>query len=73
MKYAVVFLCVLGIGCMYLAYRLGYSNCRTDAADVEIQTVQNTIKTDTAIVQRVMSVSDLDNLDWLCGHHLRAD
>lgn len=73
MKYAILILVFLCCLCGYLAYRLGYSNCRTDTAGMEIQTMQTEIKTDKEIVQRVMSVPDADNLLWLRENWLRAD
>ncbi len=73
MKYAILILVFLCCLCGYLAYRLGYSNCRTDTADTEIQTMQTEIKTDKEIVQRIMSVPDDANLNWLLSTYRRAD
>ncbi len=73
MKYAILILVFLCCLCGCLAYRLGYSNCRTDTTATEIQTMQTEIKTDKEIVQRVMSAADRDNLQWLCQSWKRAD
>ncbi len=73
MKYAILILVFLCCLCGCLAYRLGYSDCRTDTAGMEIQTMQNEIKTDKEIVQRVMSIPDDANLNWLLSTYRRAD
>ena len=73
MKYAIVILVVLfGSGC-YLAYRLGVSDCRKNTAESEAEQTQAVSRVDAEIVQRVMSVPDGDNLDWLLQNWCRAD
>ena len=73
MKYAIVILVIMfGCGC-YLAYRLGVSDCRTDSAESAVEQVQTVSRVDAEIVQRVMSVPDGDNLDWLLQNWRRED
>lgn len=73
MKYAIVILVVLFGGGCYLAYRLGVSDCRTDSATAAVEQTQAVSRLDAEIVQRVMSVPDGDNLDWLLQNWRRAD
>ena len=71
MKYAIVILVVMFGGGCYLAYRLGVSDCRTDSAESAVEQVQTVSRVDAEIVQRVMSVPDGDNLQWLLNHYQR--
>ena len=73
MKYAICVLIFLCCMCGYLAYRLGYSNCRTDTAEVQLKVQQVADRNDREIQQMVMSIPDSDNLLWLRKNWLRAD
>ena len=73
MKYAIVVLVIMFGGGCYLAYRLGVSDCRTDSAESAVEQTQAVSRVDSEIMQRVMSVSDGDNLDWLLQNWRRAD
>lgn len=73
MKYATIILCVLCSVCVYLAFRLGYSNCRTDTAEIQTKNSQMVIKNDREIQQMVMSIPDDANLAWLLSEYKRAD
>ena len=73
MKYAICVLIFLCCMCGYLAYRLGYSNCRTDTAEVQTKNSQMVIKNDREIQQMVMSIPDSDNLQWLLNEWKRGE
>ena len=73
MKYEILVLGILCSLCGYLAFRLGYSACRVDTAEVQIKNTQMAIKSDREIHQRVMSIPDNDNLMFLLSEWKRAD
>lgn len=73
MKYAVFIICIMGAVCLALAYRLGLSTCRTAAVSATLQQTVINRKVDAEIEQKVLTMSDADNLDWLLREHRRAD
>lgn len=73
MKYAVFIMCLMGAVCIALAYRLGLSTCRTSAMSATVQQTAINRKVGAEIEQKVLTVSDADNLDWLLHEYRRAD
>ena len=73
MKYGIVILVVLGIGCGCLAYRLGVYNCRKSVAEekTEVQTMVE--QRNQRIEEKVLSIPSNDNLNWLLVNWKRAD
>lgn len=73
MKYAIFILVVLFFMCLYMAYRVGLSDCRTTRAEVQLKIQQVAVQNDRKIQQMVMSIPDDANLAWLLSEHKRAD
>ena len=71
MKYAIIVLVILGVGCGLLAYRLGVSNCRESVASAEIQAKSLVDKNNERIKEKVLSIPSDDNLQWLLNHYQR--
>ncbi len=73
MKYAIIIMVILGVGCGYLSYRLGGSDCRKNTAEATNQEIATNKTIETQIEVRIMGTADADNLDWLLREYRRAD
>jgi len=77
MKYAVMFLCVLGLGCMYLAYRLGNARGRMDCEQVQSDVVQQaedkSRRIQTAVARIVVGTATADIRRMLREKYTIAD
>lgn len=72
-KYAIVILVVLFGCCVYLAFRLGVSDCRESIASEANKIQQMVQESSGAIREKVLSASHADNLQWLLSEFRRAD
>lgn len=72
-KYAIIVLVVLFGCCVYLAFRLGVSDCRESVA-AEANKIQQMVQESSgAIREKVLSASHADNLRWLVNNYKRAN
>lgn len=72
-KYAGVVLFVLCAGCVYMAYRMGVSDCRTDNAEKHIENQQVVTKRNQQIQERVLGIDSDVNRQWLHDNWTRGN
>lgn len=72
-KYVGIVLVIVCGVCLYMAYRLGVSDCRIDNAEKHIEIQQVVTKRNQQIQERVLSVDSDVNRQWLHDNWTRAD
>lgn len=70
---AIVVLAYMLLGCGFMAFRLGVSNCRKTVAEETNKVQQMVQESDRNIREKVLSDSHSNNLRWLLSEFKRAD
>ena len=73
MKYVLIIVGIVVCICLFLSFRLGYNDCVARYTETQLENKKTIDKNNQAIEQRVMSIPDDDNFNWLLQNYRRAN